>query len=118
MASNPQQSNQNNEEIQATIKLVNDSVLAYRKVLIRYFLKLVQNKTIKITRKDYDFKSRLVILNDERKPFDWKVPADQLYKSSVDITINKKTFCVNFILYTTHTGRIQYRYISLYIVIY
>lgn len=59
---------------------------------------------------DHDEKSRIVIINDETRTYEWKIPQKELFKSVTHVTINFKKKCYYFILYNKYhrsTGSIN-----------
>lgn len=93
---------------QAMFKLNKMPMLLWRRaLLVRYYKILGDETNTKVKWCDYDSKSKIITINDERKNFEWKKPHADLFKSSVHVTTyNKKKFVVT-LFYTTLSVLVQ-----------
>lgn len=92
---------------QSTFKLDKHSIIVWRRILlVRYFQILGEAENVNIQWKDFDSKSRLIIINDESKKFEWQLP-ESLAKSLINISINRTKLCTITLFYTTFTALVQ-----------
>lgn len=106
----------NKKANQATLKLNNTSVLVWRRALIqRYFKILGDEENIQVKWCDFDHACRPTTINDDQKKFEWKMPSENLFKSTTHVTIDKKTKFVITLFYSTGTGSVQGNYTSKWI---
>lgn len=92
---------------QFSYKLDKTSVQVWRRVfLIRYFNHLGKDDKCNIIWKDFDPKNRHLVVSDEKHPFEWRLPSN-LFKSTIDVTINNEKLCVISIFYSKYTLLIQ-----------
>ena len=74
---------------QHTIKLDKYSVLVWRRVLLMRYIKILGDESnTNVKWKDFDIKSRVMTISDEKKTFVWRLPEKDLMKSTTDITID------------------------------
>ena len=100
---------------QATCRLNKDSVLLWRRILLRrYYLEIGSDSTIPVNWVDSDEKRNVIEIHDERVPFEWKIPHKDLFKSSIQLTINKKKLVLT-LFYTTWTCSVQGQLSSLWV---
>lgn len=93
---------------QFTYKLDKTSVLVWRRaLLVRYFNVLGKEENCNIAWKDFDTKNRVIVLSDEKRPFEWRQPASNLFKTTVELTINRERLCVISIFYSKFTLLVQ-----------
>ena len=93
---------------QATLKLTRESILLWRRaLLLRYFKILGNEKNINVKWTDYDSKSKIITVSDEKRPFEGKLPVKDLFKSSVSVSVERKKLFVISLFYTTQTALIQ-----------
>ena len=73
----------------------------------RYFVSLGEAPNISVKWCDYDDKSKIITINDEKRQFDWKLPQKDLFKSFVHVVFNKKKKFVVTLFYTTFSALVQ-----------
>lgn len=86
------------------LKLNRDSIYLWRRALLIRYYKILGNEAItNVKWTDYDSKSKIITVSDEKKPFEWKIPVNDLFKSSVHVTIDrKKLFVISLFLHYTN----------------
>ncbi|CAC5394333.1 unnamed protein product [Mytilus coruscus] len=93
---------------QITFKVNKQSVLLWRCVLLlRYYIKLGENDSIKVTWSDYDIKLKKILLEDEKAPFQPVCPATNLSKSVTQIAVKGKKLVTITLYYTTYNCLVQ-----------
>ena len=87
VSSSPQSHTLDNN--QHTIKLDKYSVLVWRRVVLMRYIKILGDESnTNVKCKDFDNKSRVMTVSDEKKTFVWRLPEKDLMKSTTDITID------------------------------
>ncbi|VDI61731.1 Hypothetical predicted protein [Mytilus galloprovincialis] len=90
------------ELIQATFELINENIYLWRRaLLIRYFKILRSHEKAKVEWNDFDQKSKLIEIADDKHAFTNKIQKKELFKSAVSITLDKQKLFVITIYYTT-----------------
>ncbi|CAG2246638.1 unnamed protein product [Mytilus edulis] len=93
---------------QATFELKNENIYLWRRaLLIRYFKILGSHEKAKVEWNDFDQKSKLIEIADDKHAFTNKIPKKELFKSAVSITLDKQKLFVITIYYTTKKATIQ-----------
>lgn len=85
-----------------------ESILIWRRIcLIRYYQILGAFDNADVKWQDFDKKSSIITTQDENNVFERKLPHKELFKSVVEININKKKLFVINLYYTTKKFHIQ-----------
>ncbi|CAC5374224.1 unnamed protein product [Mytilus coruscus] len=93
---------------QATFELKNENIYLWRRaLLIRYFKILGSHEKAKVEWNDFDQKSKLIEIADDKHAFTNQLPKKELFKSAVSITLDKQKLFLITIYYTTKKATIQ-----------
>ncbi|CAG2186410.1 unnamed protein product [Mytilus edulis] len=93
---------------QGSFSLTNDSIFLWRRALIvRYITINGTDPSSRIVWNDYDRRSQILQISDEKNKFTNKQPHKDLFKSTVSVSVGKQKQFVVTLFYTTKTGMVQ-----------
>ncbi|CAC5420274.1 unnamed protein product [Mytilus coruscus] len=93
---------------QGSFTVTNESLFLWRRALIVRYIKISGNDpSTRIVWNDYERRSQILQISDDKNKFINKQPHKDLFKSTVSVSVGKQKLFVVTIFYTTKTGMVQ-----------